>query len=92
MVVGVSASRGSGQCLIAGHVEDAVHDLVVDPVAADRDDQRPPRRRGIAGQLTGMAGVYWVASNATGTSGSRRPSSLRIDSANVNGTRRFTGF
>ena len=57
VVVGVPASRDSGQRFSTGHIEDAVHDLVVDPVAADRDEQRPPRHRGSAGQLTGMAGV-----------------------------------
>jgi hypothetical protein len=57
VVVGVPASRNSSQCFGAGHVEDAVHNLVVDAVAADRDDQRPPRRPDGAGQLAGMAGV-----------------------------------
>ena len=57
MVVGVPASRDRGQRFSAGRVEDAVHDLVVNAVAADRHDQRPTRRCGVAGQLTGMPGV-----------------------------------
>ena len=44
----------------AGDVEDAVHDLVVDAVTADCDDQLRPRR-GVAGQRMGDGPACWFA-------------------------------
>ena len=57
MVDSVPTGGDSAECLVAGYIQDTVHYLVVDAIAAHRDDQRRSCRRNAAGQLTGLTRV-----------------------------------
>jgi hypothetical protein len=54
MVVRVPTGGDGGEGVAVGHIEDTIHDFVVDTIPADRDDQWRPRRSHVAGKLTGM--------------------------------------
>jgi hypothetical protein len=63
MIIGVSTGCHRRHRATAIDVHDAVDDLVVDAIAADRNDQRSPGTRRSMSQL---ACVTWVASRLEG--------------------------